>query len=167
MLSINGQVYEKLHLQFSHWLAASVAFIIEVAVWPPAHSKSKWVPQTNCDKMMGNIMNFFLSILYEILKTFHSLRLCCFWHDQIYLYTKLRKINGHWDNSAKSKLCGNSVQIKLHLHKVCVITFHCAICVVYFILSKLNLTRIEPAYGIFVLRFQPKKQQFSVALPTP
>jgi len=29
------------------------------------------------------------------------------------------------------------------------------------------LTRIEPAYGIFVLRFRPKKQQFSVALPTP
>jgi len=29
------------------------------------------------------------------------------------------------------------------------------------------LTRREPAYGIFILRFQPKKQQFSVALPTP
>ena len=29
------------------------------------------------------------------------------------------------------------------------------------------LTRWLPAYGIFVLRFQPKKQQFSVALPTP
>jgi len=25
----------------------------------------------------------------------------------------------------------------------------------------------EPVYDIFVLRFQPKKQQFSVALPTP
>jgi len=24
-----------------------------------------------------------------------------------------------------------------------------------------------PAYDIFVLRFRPKKQQFSVALPTP
>jgi len=30
-----------------------------------------------------------------------------------------------------------------------------------------NLTCIEPAYGIFVLWFRPKKQQFSVALPTP
>jgi len=30
-----------------------------------------------------------------------------------------------------------------------------------------SLTRIEPAYGIFVLGFQPKKQQFSVALPMP
>jgi len=29
------------------------------------------------------------------------------------------------------------------------------------------LTRWEPVYGIFVLRFRPKKQQFSVALPTP
>jgi len=29
------------------------------------------------------------------------------------------------------------------------------------------LTRIEPAYGIFVLWFRPKKQQFLVALPTP
>jgi len=28
------------------------------------------------------------------------------------------------------------------------------------------LTRL-PAYSIFVLRFRPKKQQFSVALPTP
>jgi len=32
---------------------------------------------------------------------------------------------------------------------------------------KCNLTRWLPAYGIFVLRFRPKKQQFSVALPTP
>ena len=30
-----------------------------------------------------------------------------------------------------------------------------------------SLTRWEPAYGIFVLGFRPKKQQFSVALPTP
>ena len=30
-----------------------------------------------------------------------------------------------------------------------------------------SLTRWLPAYGIFVLRFRPKKQQFSVALPTP
>jgi len=30
-----------------------------------------------------------------------------------------------------------------------------------------NLTLGEPAYDIFVLRFRPKKQQFSVALPTP
>jgi len=29
------------------------------------------------------------------------------------------------------------------------------------------LSRWLPAYGIFVLRFRPKKQQFSVALPTP
>jgi len=29
-----------------------------------------------------------------------------------------------------------------------------------------KLTR-EPAYDIFIIRFQPKKQQFSVALPTP
>jgi len=29
----------------------------------------------------------------------------------------------------------------------------------------LRCTR-EPAYGIFVLGFRPKKQQFSVALPT-
>jgi len=29
------------------------------------------------------------------------------------------------------------------------------------------LTHIEPAYGIFVLWFWPKKQQFSVASPTP
>jgi len=29
------------------------------------------------------------------------------------------------------------------------------------------LTRIELAYGMFVLWFRPKKQQFSVALPTP
>jgi len=29
------------------------------------------------------------------------------------------------------------------------------------------LTRWEPVYDIFVLRFRPKKQQFSVALPTP
>jgi len=29
------------------------------------------------------------------------------------------------------------------------------------------LTRWLPAYDIFVLRFRPKKQQFSVALPTP
>jgi len=29
------------------------------------------------------------------------------------------------------------------------------------------LTRWLPAYGIFVLRFRPKKQQFSVALPMP
>jgi len=29
------------------------------------------------------------------------------------------------------------------------------------------LTLEELAYDIFVLRFQPKKQQFSVALPTP
>ena len=29
------------------------------------------------------------------------------------------------------------------------------------------LTPWEPAYGIFVLGFRPKKQQFSVALPTP
>jgi len=29
------------------------------------------------------------------------------------------------------------------------------------------LTRIEPAYVIFVLWFRLKKQQFSVALPTP
>jgi len=28
-------------------------------------------------------------------------------------------------------------------------------------------TYLQPAYGMFVLRFQPKKQQFSVALPTP
>jgi len=33
----------------------------------------------------------------------------------------------------------------------------------YFLL----LTRWLPAYGIFVLRFRPEKQQFSVALPTP
>jgi len=31
----------------------------------------------------------------------------------------------------------------------------------------LNLTRTEPAYGIFILWFRPKKQQFLVALPTP
>jgi len=30
-----------------------------------------------------------------------------------------------------------------------------------------HLTRWLPAYDIFVLRFRPKKQQFSVALPTP
>jgi len=30
-----------------------------------------------------------------------------------------------------------------------------------------ELTLWEPAYDIFVLRFRPKKQQFSVALPTP
>jgi len=30
-----------------------------------------------------------------------------------------------------------------------------------------NLTLLEPVYDIFVLRFQPKKQQFLVALPTP
>ena len=30
-----------------------------------------------------------------------------------------------------------------------------------------RLTRWLPAYGIFVLRFRPKKQQFSVALPMP
>jgi len=30
-----------------------------------------------------------------------------------------------------------------------------------------QLTRWLPAYNIFVFRFQPKKQQFSVALPTP
>jgi len=29
------------------------------------------------------------------------------------------------------------------------------------------LTRWQPAYDIFVLQFRPKKQQFSVALPTP
>jgi len=29
------------------------------------------------------------------------------------------------------------------------------------------LTRWLPAYGIFLLQFRPKKQQFSVALPTP
>jgi len=29
------------------------------------------------------------------------------------------------------------------------------------------LTHSEPAYDIFVLRFRPKNQQFSVALPTP
>jgi len=32
---------------------------------------------------------------------------------------------------------------------------------------ELSLTLWEPAYDIFVLQFQPKKQQFSVALPTP
>jgi len=31
----------------------------------------------------------------------------------------------------------------------------------------LPLTRWLPAYGIFVLPFRPKKQQFLVALPTP
>jgi len=31
----------------------------------------------------------------------------------------------------------------------------------------MSLTRWEPAYGIFVLGFRPKKQQFSVTLPTP
>jgi len=30
-----------------------------------------------------------------------------------------------------------------------------------------HLTLQEPAYNIFVLRFQPKKQQFSVALQHP
>jgi len=29
------------------------------------------------------------------------------------------------------------------------------------------LTRWQLAYDIFVLQFRPKKQQFSVALPTP
>ena len=33
--------------------------------------------------------------------------------------------------------------------------------------SSNSLTVWEPAYNIFVLRFQLKKQQFSVALPTP
>jgi len=37
-----------------------------------------------------------------------------------------------------------------------------------FKISKANiLTRWKPAYGIFVLWFWPKKQQFSGALPTP
>jgi len=30
-----------------------------------------------------------------------------------------------------------------------------------------SLTLWEPVYDIFVLQFQPKKQQFLVALPTP
>jgi len=34
-------------------------------------------------------------------------------------------------------------------------------------LKPIMLTLIEPVYGIFVLGFRPKKQQFSVALPTP
>ena len=34
-------------------------------------------------------------------------------------------------------------------------------------LYDMHLTLIEPVYDIFVLRFQPKKQQFSVALLTP
>jgi len=33
--------------------------------------------------------------------------------------------------------------------------------------TKTQLTLTEPVYGIFVLRFWPKQQQFSVALPTP
>jgi len=33
--------------------------------------------------------------------------------------------------------------------------------------SSSTLTLWEPAYDIFVPRFRPKKQQFSVALPTP
>jgi len=33
--------------------------------------------------------------------------------------------------------------------------------------NKLMLTLWEPAYDIFVLPFLPRKQQFSVALPTP
>jgi len=33
--------------------------------------------------------------------------------------------------------------------------------------QKAILTLSEPAYNIFALRFQPKKQQFSVALPMP
>jgi len=30
-----------------------------------------------------------------------------------------------------------------------------------------QLTLSEPVFDMFVLRFRPKKQQFSVALPTP
>jgi len=30
-----------------------------------------------------------------------------------------------------------------------------------------SLTLWEPVYDIFVVQFQPKKEQFSVALPTP
>jgi len=30
-----------------------------------------------------------------------------------------------------------------------------------------SLTLKEPVYDVFVLRFQPKEQQFLVALPTP
>jgi len=42
------------------------------------------------------------------------------------------------------------------------------IIVVFTLLVKLTLlTRWLPAYGIFVIRFWPKKQQFSVALPAP
>ena len=33
--------------------------------------------------------------------------------------------------------------------------------------STRHLTLWEPSYDIFVFRFRPKKQQFSVALPTP
>jgi len=33
--------------------------------------------------------------------------------------------------------------------------------------SIVSLTHLEPAYGIFLLGFRPKKQQFTVALPTP
>jgi len=72
VLSINGQVQEKLHVQFSHWLAAGVAFIT-VVVWPSAHSKWRWVQQKNCDNPMGKNNEFFLC-------------------------TNLRKINGHWNN---------------------------------------------------------------------
>jgi len=35
------------------------------------------------------------------------------------------------------------------------------------IFTNKHLTLWEPVYDIFVLRFRPKKQQFSVALPTP
>jgi len=42
---------------------------------------------------------------------------------------------------------------------------------ILFVSSRLDmcdrLTLWEPAYDTFVLQFRPKKQQFSVALPTP
>jgi len=36
-----------------------------------------------------------------------------------------------------------------------------------FVVGRSNLLTLESVYGIFVLGFRPKKQQFSVALPTP
>jgi len=46
--------------------------------------------------------------------------------------------------------------------------FYCNICISESLPPNLvSLTPWEPVYGIFALGFRPKKQQFSVALPTP
>jgi len=70
-------------------------------------------------------------------------------------------------------LCEGQVTIVLKIWKVLWITTACWLLITaLFSFIKIKgkflrlLTRIEPVYGIFVLSFRPKKQQFSVALPT-